>query len=78
MKWLTSFFVQIDDTCYIMLPQDQGDWYDLEAFSKLLEAIREKRQLEEIYATISGGQYVDIVFGKPKAIEKLFKKYKLN
>ena len=73
-----QFFVVVDNTCFIMIPEDFGDWYDIETFNKLLDNILTKRKLQEIFAVVDGGQYVDIIFGNPKVIEQLFKKYKLD
>ncbi|MGQ2983566.1 hypothetical protein [Flavobacterium sp.] len=63
---------------YILIPEDLGDWYDMEAFSLLLEAIAKDSGLKEKFVPVeTGDQTAWYIFGEPQKVQKLVDDYKL-
>lgn len=63
---------------YIMIPEDLGDWYDMEAFSLLLDAITKDSGIKEKFVSVeTGDQMAWYIFGEPQKVQKLVDDYKL-
>lgn len=63
---------------YIMIPEDLGDWYDMEAFSLLLDAITKDSGIKEKFISVeTGDQMAWYIFGEPQKVQKLVDDYKL-
>jgi len=63
---------------YILIPEDLGDWYDMEAFSLLLDAIAKDSGLKEKFVPVeTGDQTAWYIFGEPQKVQKLVDDYKL-
>ncbi|KGO83243.1 hypothetical protein Q763_04335 [Flavobacterium beibuense F44-8] len=75
----TQLFVTYKDKCYVMFPENFGDWYDMDTFLNLLNTIvKEAGIKEEFVAVYTGDQYANYIFGERKKVEKLKKDYKLD
>ncbi|NUY80205.1 hypothetical protein HUK80_04800 [Flavobacterium sp. MAH-1] len=72
------FLVSDGKKSYIVVTQDQGDWYDMETFDKLLDRLTSDAKIEDRFYSISGGNDSFYVFGEPEKIEKLRNDYKLR
>ncbi|MGX7667774.1 hypothetical protein [Flavobacterium pedocola] len=85
-KWVESeekghyqFLVSYKDNCYIMIPEDSGDWYDMETFSKLLDLIVADTNIQEnFYWVNTGDQTAFYLFGEKEKINLLKEKYNLE
>ncbi|MFC7774766.1 hypothetical protein [Flavobacterium sp. GCM10027622] len=74
-----QFLVHYKNKCYVMFPEDFGDWYDMESFPKLLDLIVKDSGITEEFVYVStGGQDAMYIFGETKKIEQLKKKFKLD
>jgi hypothetical protein len=63
---------------YILMPEDLGDWYDMEAFSLLLDAITKDSGIKEKFVPVeTGDQTAWYIFGDPQKVQKLVDDYKL-
>lgn len=65
-----QFLVAYNDKCYIMKPEDQGDWYDMETFMKLINQITKDTNCKEEFISIeTGGQDAYYIFGEKEKVE---------
>jgi len=78
-KGIYQVLVYFNQKCYIMLPDDFGDWYDMESFQFLLNAIVESANIKETFNLIdTGDQTAFYIFGESKKIEILKEKFQLE
>lgn len=72
------FLVICNNKCFVMVPEDAGDWYDMDAFPKLVEALTTESKLTEKFVSVqSGDQTSWYIFGQPDKVNKLIETYKL-
>lgn len=72
------FLVVANNKCYVMVPEDSGDWYDMTAFSKLLDTLVADAKITERFVPIeTGGQDAWYVFAEPNKAKHLIDTYKL-
>jgi hypothetical protein len=72
------FMVICNNKCFVMVPEDSGDWYDMAAFSKLLDALIAETKITERFSAIeTGDQTAWYVFGPPDKTKQLIDTYKL-
>lgn len=70
------FLISYRDKCYIMKPEDQGDWYDIEMFEKLINQIVKDTNCKEEYISIeTGGQDAYYIFGEKENINLMQKAF---
>lgn len=64
------FLVSYKNKCYILIPENFGDWYDLESFEKLLNSILLDSNCKEEFVSIStGGQDAYYIFGEKEKVQ---------
>jgi hypothetical protein len=78
-----QFLVAYNDKCYIMKPEDQGDWYDMETFMKLINQITKDTNCKEEFISIkTDGQDAYYVFGEKEKVDLIrntfYPEYKTN
>jgi hypothetical protein len=72
------FMVIFNNKCFVMVPEDSGDWYDMTAFSKLLDALTAETEMTEQFTPIeTNDQSSWYVFGAPAKTKQLIDTYKL-
>ena len=60
-----QFLVSYKNKCYVLIPENLGDWYDIESFEKLLNSIVSETNCKEEFVSIStGGQDAYYIFGE--------------
>ncbi|MBC5835081.1 hypothetical protein G6N05_11845 [Flavobacterium sp. F372] len=60
-----QFLVSYKNKCYVLIPENFGDWYDIESFEKLLNVIISDTNCKEEFVSIStGGQDAYYIFGE--------------
>jgi hypothetical protein len=73
-----SFLVICNNKCFVMVPEDLGDWYDMETFPKLIDALATDLKLSEKFVSVqSGDQSSWYIFGQPNKVNELIETYKL-
>jgi hypothetical protein len=78
-KGIYQVLVYFNQKCYIMLPDDFGDWYDMESFQFLLNTIVESANIKETFNLIdTGDQTAFYIFGESKKIEILKERFQLE
>ncbi|KGO87507.1 hypothetical protein [Flavobacterium suncheonense] len=78
-KGYYQFLVHYKNNCYVMIPEDSGDWYDMETFNKLLDLIVEDTGIKEnFYSVYTGDQTAFYLFGEKEKINLLKEKYNLE
>lgn len=63
---------------YVVVTQDQNDWYDMETFNKLLEKLVQDAKTQEKFYSLSGGNDSFYIFAEDAKIEKLKQDYNLT
>ena len=72
------FMVICNNKCFVMVPEDTGDWYDLAAFSQLLDALKADVPMTEQFVSVNtGDQTAWYIFGQPDKVKELIDSYKL-
>lgn len=72
------FMVICNNKCFVMVPEDSGDWYDITAFSQLLDALKAEVKMTEQFVPIqTGDQTAWYIFGQPDKVNELVDAYKL-
>ena len=72
------FMVICNNKCFVMVPEDTGDWYDLAAFSQLVEALKAEVPMAEQFVPVeTGDQTAWYIFGQPDKVKELIDTYKL-
>lgn len=65
-----QFLVSYKNKCYILIPKNFGDWYDIESFEKLLNSIISDSNCKEEFVSIStGGQDAYYIFGEKEKVQ---------
>lgn len=65
-----QFLVSYKNKCYILIPENFGDWYDIESFEKLLNCIISDSNCKEEFVSIStGGQDAYYIFGEKEKVQ---------
>lgn len=65
-----QFLVSYKNKCYILIPENFGDWYDIESFEKLLNSILSDTNCKEEFVSIStGGQDAYYIFGEKEKVQ---------
>lgn len=60
-----QFLVSYKNNCYVLIPENFGDWYDIESFEKLLSSILSDSNCKEEFVSIStGGQDAYYIFSE--------------
>jgi hypothetical protein len=73
------FFVVYKTKCYIMIPEDLGDWYDMESFNNLLNLIVKDTNIKEEFVSLNtGDQSAAYIFGEKEKVNQLITKYHLK
>jgi hypothetical protein len=73
------FFAVYENKCFVMKPEDLGDWYDMERFDILLKLIAKEAGIKETFVNVvTGDQMSWYIFGEPDKVSALNKKYKLD
>lgn len=73
------FFVHFKEKCYVMIPEDFGDWYDVETFVKLLNIITNEAKTKEKYISIgTGDQTATFIFTEMEKYKNLNEMYNLE
>ncbi len=68
-----------NNKAYIMIPEDLGDWYDMETFSILLDAIlKDSGSTERFVPLNTGDQTAWYIFGDGEKVGRLARDYKLE
>lgn len=72
------FMVICNNKCFVVVPEDTGDWYDMTAFSQLLDALKAEVQMTEQFVPVTtGDQTAWYIFGQPDKVKELIDTYKL-
>lgn len=72
-------FTVYNNKAYILIPEDNGDWYDMDSFGSLLETIQEDSNMKERFVSVNtGDQTAWYIFGEPKKVQSLIDDYKLS
>jgi hypothetical protein len=68
-----------NNKAYIVIPEDMGDWYDIDTFGSLLQTIQEDSNMKERFVSVNtGDQTAWYIFGKPEKVQSLIDDYKLS
>ena len=68
-----------NNKCFVMMPEDLGDWYDVETIDQLLKAIVVEAGIKERFVPLNtGDQTVWYIFGEGEKVGKLAMDYKLE
>jgi hypothetical protein len=69
--------VVYNNTAFIVHPETIADWYDIMAVNGLLEKVLERSGSVKRFVSIeTGDQTVQYIFGDPRAVQKVVRKYK--
>lgn len=72
-------FTVYNNKAYILIPEDNGDWYDMDSFGSLLETIQQDSNMKERFVSVNtGDQTAWYIFGEPKKVQSLIDDYKLS
>ena len=64
-----QFLVSYKNKCYVLIPENFGDWYDIESFEKLLSSILSDSNCKEEFVSIStGGQDAYYIFSEKEKV----------
>ncbi|MEL1245951.1 hypothetical protein AAEO56_16885 [Flavobacterium sp. DGU11] len=74
-----TLFAVYNNKCFIIMPEDLGDWYDMVTFDKLLKAIVAEARIKEHFVPLNtGDQTAWYIFGEGEKVRKLANDYKLE
>lgn len=78
-KGYYQVLVYFENKCFIMIPEDFGDWYDMETFENLLKKINDVSDINESFIPVNtGDQTAFYIFGEKEKIDILKKKFNLE
>jgi hypothetical protein len=68
-----------NNKCFVMMPEDLGDWYDVQTIDQLLKAIVMEAGIKERFVPLNtGDQTVWYIFGEGEKVGRLATDYKLE
>lgn len=73
------FFVSTKENCYVLIPEDFGDWYDMETFMKLIQSIVDEFKVKEKFVRVeTNDQTAFYIFGEEEKINELKNTFNLD